>query len=525
MYWWYKAAQLIANGKTERAGLITTNTIVQPQQRVVLEAAAAEGASVVWAIPDHPWVDETDSAAVRVTLTVISRPFGRATLVSVNDRGEIVREIAGPRMNPDLTVHTNLVSATSVPLKANAALTSNGFNLVGTGFVLSSTEGARLVAADPSLARVTRRFITAKEVTTARPRGSYVIDFGFFSEEEARAYPVAFDIVRTRVKPFRDANRRATRAKYWWRFGEPSRRFRDLTVGLTRYIATPYVSKHRFFIFMPADMGPDDGLRTIGSDSPLHLGVLSSQIHTLWAVATGGTLEDRPRYNQSVCFDPFPFPDPPKHLRDRIGLMAEALDQHRKDAIARDERVTMTGMYNVVEKLRSGEKLTDKERAIHEIAACGTLLDLHAELDRLVAEAYGWPWPMEREEILERLVALHDERVEEEKHGVVRWLRPEYQIPRFGGAAVGEEPALDLPEPASAEAAPAEKQLWPAGAIEQIATVKARVTGAALTAVEVASELAGAPVPLVARHLETLAMVGEVRRLEGERYEAVAEPV
>jgi hypothetical protein len=32
-------------------------------------------------------------------------------------------------------------------------------------------------------------------------------------------------------------------------------------------------------------------------------------------------------------------------------------------------------------------------------------------------------------------------------------------------------------------------------------------------------------VPLVARHLETLAMVGEVRRLEGERYEAVAEPV
>ena len=48
------------------------------------------------------------------------------------------------------------------------------------------------------------------------------------------------------------------------------------------------------------------------------------------------------------------------------------------------------------------------------------------------AEAYGWPWPMEKEEILERLVALLDERVEEEQRGIVRWLRPDYQIPRFG---------------------------------------------------------------------------------------------
>jgi len=208
-------------------------------------------------------------------------------------------------------------------------------------------------------------------------------------------------------------------------------------------------------------------------------------------------------------------------------MVAEALDQHRKDAIARDERVTMTGMYNVVEKLRSGEKLTDKERAVHEIAACGVLKDLHDTLDRLVAEAYGWPWPMEREEVLERLVALHDERVEEEKRGIVRWLRPEYQVPRFGGGAAtaAPEPALDLPE-APAEAAPAEeKRPWPAGAIEQIGAVKACVAAAPATPAEVAEAFAGAPVPLVARHLETLEMVGEVRKLPDGRYAAVAEPL
>ena len=39
------------------------------------------------------------------------------------------------------------------------------------------------------------------------------------------------------------------------------------------------------------------------------------------------------------------------------------------------------------------------------------------------------------EEILERLVALNKERAIEEKTGKVRWLRPDYQIPRFGSDA------------------------------------------------------------------------------------------
>jgi hypothetical protein len=187
----------------------------------------------------------------------------------------------------------------------------------------------------------------------------------------------------------------------------------------------------------------------------------------------------------------------------------------------------MTGMYNVVEKLRSGEKLTDKERAVHEIAACGVLRDLHDELDALVARAYGWPWPMEREEVLERLVALHDERVEEEKRGIVRWLRPEYQVPRFGGAAVtAQEPALALDDERVVEAVPTEeKREWPAGAIEQIGAVKTAVAIAPVTPAEVASVFSGAPRPLVIRHLETLAMVGEVRKMPHGRYMAVTEPV
>jgi hypothetical protein len=136
--------------------------------------------------------------------------------------------------------------------------------------------------------------------------------------------------------------------------------------------------------------------------------VLSSAIHVAWALAAGGRLGvgNDPRYNKSRCFDPFPFPDPPAALPGRIGEVAERVDRHRKDALRRGARVTMTGMYNVVAKLRSGEALDEAEQTIHALAACGVLRDLHDELDALVARAYGWTWPEDQAVILERLVCF-----------------------------------------------------------------------------------------------------------------------
>jgi len=178
----------------------------------------------------------------------------------------------------------------------------------------------------------------------------------------------------------------------------------------------------------------------------------------------------------------------------------------------------MTGMYNVVEKLRAGEALTPKERAIHEIAACGVLRDMHDELDALVAEAYGWPWPMEKEEILERLVALHDERVEEESRGVIRWLRPEYQIPRFAPAAAAL--TLEIPDADARPAAAAALPAWPATAVEQLSAIGSLVAQRPLGIDEIAASFTGAQRALIVRHLETLELMGEVTQGPDGRYGA-----
>jgi len=203
-------------------------------------------------------------------------------------------------------------------------------------------------------------------------------------------------------------------------------------------------------------------------------------------------------------------------LREKIASVAEKIDAHREAALRRSEKVGMTIMYNVVDKLRSGAELSQGEREAHQVAACGTLRDLHDELDRLVADAYGWAWPEPPASILDRLVELHDRRFAEERAGKVRWLRPEYQRPRFTKEAQAvTEDAAALEVVQRPPAAP-----WPADAIGQITALRNLVLAGPITADEATTWFVNARREIVERHLETLAILGELLVLDGKQYAA-----
>lgn len=178
-------------------------------------------------------------------------------------------------------------------------------------------------------------------------------------------------------------------------------------------------------------------LLAIGSDSPFNLGVLSSSVHLEWTFANCGLLgvakfEQGHRYTKSKIFDPFPFPDPSPEKRAAIGELAEELDATRKAALAEVPGLTMTEIYNWRDKLRAKASLSPQDSARATAARAGIVDRIHQQLDAAVAEAYGWPTDLSPAEIVARLVALNAERAEEERQGKVRWLRPDYQIPRFG---------------------------------------------------------------------------------------------
>ena len=510
MYFWTRAGKSVADGRTLRSGLITTSSITQSFNRRCVEAIIAAGAYIVWASPSHPWAGDTDGASVRVAMTVLSREDDPVR-VYLTDTDGIGRTIAVERLNADLSAGPDVSRASQQALTANAGLVFRGASLIGDGFRVNTVDAERLLRSDAANPQVLKPLINGQDLT-ARPRGEFVIDFGMSTENEAKAWPVLYDIVRDRVKPVRAGQKRKSYRDLWWRLAEPRPELREAIKGIGRFIATPMVARFRAFSWLSEGVLPDQRLMVIATDSATVFGVLSSTHHLVWAEAAGGThgVGNDPVYNNAACFDPFPFPMLPPEHANQIAEAAEHIHVHRRDAIARDESVTTSAMYGILEKLRTVKPLTSKEMSIHALAACGVLRDLHDELDKLVAAAYGWPWPMKREELLERLVALHDERIAEERAGQIRWLRPDYQIRRFAPQDAPVE--ISLPAAVSPKAASGATQsiAWPTSAVEQLGAVKSVAARVGTDANAVLAAFSGADEKMLRRHLETLSMMGEL---------------
>ena len=146
--------------------------------------------------------------------------------------------------------------------------------------------------------------------------------------------------------------------------------------------------------------------------TPEHFGLLTSEIHWWWAVTRGSTLETRPNYSPTDCFETFAQP----RLTTAVGAAGGALDDHRS-ALMLDRREGLTKTYN---------RIHDPQESAADIAR---LRDLHVALDCAVGDAYGWTdldlghgfhearqglrftfEPVVRQEILDRLLELNLER-------------------------------------------------------------------------------------------------------------------
>jgi uncharacterized Fe-S cluster protein YjdI len=540
MYWWNHAADLLRQGHIERFGLITTKAITQSFNRQVVQhrVDAENGISLVFAIPNHPWVQSDDGAAVRIAVTVALRGEHEGILSTVirerpDETDAVAVELTTRRgiINADLTVGTDIRRCT--PLAANRPLCLQGCKLVGEGFQITPAKRDELIAAQPDAARFLPRYVSGSDVTKV-PNERYVIDFfGLLSPSAKACFPAGYQIVLTRVKPERDQNSRDTRRKNWWLFGENAPKLRRATQQLKRFIATSEVAKHRVFVFydLPGTLA-DGSLAVIAHDDAFVLGVLSSRVHVTWALRAGGRMGvgNDPRYQNGPCFDPFPFPDCSDTQKACIRALGESLDAHRKKQQAQHPKLTITGMYNVLARLRSGETLTDKEREIHDKGLVSLLKQIHDDLDAAVFAAYDWPEDLTDEHILERLVTMNAKRSEEERNGVVRWLRPDFQNLAGKSTTQVEMETDDSEDDAAAKgkvpivsaAVP-----WPKKMAEQIGAVRDLMdrSTSAWTVEQVAAGYKGARRDDVEDVLDSLAALGLVLAYEtadGRRWRGAA---
>ena len=132
------------------------------------------------------------------------------------------------------------------------------------------------------------------------------------SESKACLYEQPYEYVRLMVKPARDNGAKSERRRArWWLHARPAPEMRAAIRGLDRYIATSNVAKHRLFVWLESTILPSHSLTVFARDDHYFFGMLHSRPHEVWALRQGTSLEDRPRYTPTTCFETFPFPWPP----------------------------------------------------------------------------------------------------------------------------------------------------------------------------------------------------------------------
>ncbi len=178
-------------------------------------------------------------------------------------------------------------------------------------------------------------------------------------------------------------------------------------------------------------------------------GILHSRLHELWSLRLGTSLEDRPRYTPTTCFETFPFPaglSPadtahqrtealpggaliPADLPAAVRPHAEAIACAAQRLVAlRDawlnppewtERVPEVVPLGLAASpypdrivARPGHEADLAARTLTKLynARPAWLAQAHAALDAAVAAAYGWAdWrpALPDDEILRRLLALN----------------------------------------------------------------------------------------------------------------------
>ena len=426
-YWFVKAGEKVGAGRAKRVGLVSTNSIRGGANRRALQTAI-KGRPIFEAWSDEPWV--IDGAAVRVSLVCFAGPAdGSAPAPERRLDGKPVDAV-----HADLTARRG---SAGVDLTGVERLYRN----MGVAFMGDTKGGpfdvpgeqAREWLREPANPNgrpnsdVLGPWMNGMDVTR-RPSDKWIVDFGWnMVREEAALYEAPFQHAKEHVYPMRQRNRRDSYRDYWWRHVEPRQGMWRALDGLSRYIATPTVAKHRLFAWLDVRICPDHQLIVIARDDDVTFGILHSRFHEVWSLRLGTSLGkgNDPRYTPTTTFETFPFPeglspdvpasdyagDPQAtaiaeaarrlvSLRDRwlnppewVEWLDEPVSGYPRRPVARNE---------AAEKALKKRTLTNLYNARPQ-----WLDDAHAALDAAVAAAYGWDAGISEDDALRELSALN----------------------------------------------------------------------------------------------------------------------
>lgn len=367
-YFFLRAAGLLTKSGT--LGLIATNTIAQGDTREVgLDRMVDGGFTIMRGVQSRSW----PAKSANLEYAAVWGGRGRVADSAVRISDDVPVAKISTLLEP-----VGRVDGRPARLTENLGLTFEGSKPYGVGFILDPSLSGEWIKKDPSNAEVLFPFLSGEDLN-GRPTNDatrWVIDFYDRSEEQAKRYGEPFERVLRLVRPERmRVNRKALRDK-WWQHGEKRPALRKAMDGHDEVLV---MAKHSVPV-MPLRVSTDQrfshALNVFVISSFGSQGVYSSNIHQIWAIKYGSTLETRVRYTSTDVFETFPGPVVTSQL-ERTG---EALDKDRRVIMSRRD-LGLTKLYNFV---------NDPDIADSSDTDVARLRQIHVELDRAVMAAYGW---------------------------------------------------------------------------------------------------------------------------------------
>lgn len=449
-YWFEKARAHIENRRAKRAGLIATQAIRGGVNRRVL-ARIKESGDIFYAVSDRDWV----LSGANVHVSLVGFDDGTQTARVLDEK-----EVAS--INADLSGATDVTQAKK--LEENAEIAFIGTKKAGD-FNIPESDALRLLQMPNPHGKpnsdVLRPWLNGSAIVQRPPR-EWIIDAGTsMAEADFSLYEEPFRHASTRVKPVRMKSNEAPIIKYWWRHARSRPELREAVAPLSRFIATPRVSKYRIFAWIEPEVLPDDGVFIFARDDDYFFGVLHSRLHEVWARSQGTQLREREsgfRYTPTSCFETFAFPQPNEEQRAAISEAARVLAELRANWLnppdwMREEVLEFRGSMNgawrrfvtdadargigtvryprlvprdpemTVYDARPNASGEIETRAVKlkDALPLRTLTNLynarpswlqnaHRTLDAAVCDAYNFPHDLTDDEMLARLLALNKQR-------------------------------------------------------------------------------------------------------------------
>lgn len=313
--WFLKAAKYIRLG-TARAGLVTTNSIVQGEQVAMLWPRIWEThTAIVFAVEEFKWGNNAKNAA-GVTCVVVGLGAPDTFPKWLYHSG--FRQKAF-NISPYLTDASNVIVGKRNNILSNIPdMFYGNMSLDGGYLKLERQEKDELLDAYPKASRYIRKLTGGDEFLYSKDL------WAIWIEDHELDMALAIPPLKQRidaVKEFRTAGGDVARTLV-----HRSHQFRYRRVAESDMLLVPCTSSERREYLqvgiLPAGSISLHSAQLVYQADLFTFALLSSKMHMLWAKAVGGTLDSRVRYSNVLVYNNFPVPKIMDPVKTRLEQQA-----------------------------------------------------------------------------------------------------------------------------------------------------------------------------------------------------------